>query len=148
MKVSRWAVGLAIVVIPVVCALALPFLYVFLLDWGDFQQARESRAQCHEVDSDVVVARIEANLTIPGGGTLQDARLTVAKTNPRVGFLSAEVQGAGYEGDADLVVWSIEKQGDPTTDTFEASDPIYAENGLAGQVSTFPFSGKSLSSYC
>ncbi len=144
-----WVVRLVIgvVIIVAVVTLALPFLYGFLLQWGFSEQARDSRHRCRKVDPNVV-ARIEADLTIPGGGSLRDARLEMSEVNPRLGIIKAEVQGAGYEGDHDIGVWSIKEQGDPAASTFEASDPIYAVDGLALQVSTFPASEQYLSTLC
>jgi hypothetical protein len=128
-------------------AVAAPFLFTFLWQWGLSQQARDNLPECHEVDPDVI-ARIEGSLTIPGGGSLRGARLEMSEVNPQLGVISADVQGAGYEGDHNIGIWLIREESVPLTRTFEESDPISAVNGLAAQVSNFASSGQYYYTRC
>ena len=122
------------------------------------QATREERARtpaasevvCYAV-APAVVARIEAGLAIPGG-RVRGVRAVHSAKDPQVWFIAADVQGVGYEGERDIAVWRLTTRGDPSTGAGAPEAAIATKdgladdehalttgNGLAVQVSTFPF---------
>jgi hypothetical protein len=109
-----------------------------------------SERVCYEV-APAVAARIEAGLKVPGL-QLRAARAVHSAEDPQEWFIAADVQGVGYEGERDSVVWRLTTRGDPSTGagTPEAAiatrdglpgggdGALTTENRLALQVSNFP----------
>ena len=85
-----------------------------------------------------VVARLEASLTIPGGGSLRGAQYVRSMVNPDIWVIAAEVQGVGYDGDDDLGVWLIDDRGPDGPGRLTASDSIAAVGALAAKVTALP----------
>jgi hypothetical protein len=122
----------------VVAVVGPGFLFGLAWLWADTHLPASPPSECQDL-APTVVTRIEASLTIPGGGSLHEAQYV---TIPDGWLIATDVQGV--EGALGIGVWLLGGTGTIGTDAGAA--PLYAVNQLATQISTAPFKAEPAAS--
>lgn len=107
----------------IVCIVAL----VWLTD--DTETSTQQSESCLRVPEEVV-SRIESGLTVTGGGTLQNPRAVKSSDFGSVFFISADLQGAGLEGNTDIATFA--------TNRLDATGMTFSVGSVATEFSDWP----------
>jgi hypothetical protein len=89
---------------------------------ADSARARSGPVPACEPASDALLRKIEAGLTVHGGGSLQTGYFTRSRDFDNVYMVAAEVQGPGLEDNGDVGVWSTNRTS--ATGLTYAVDPV------------------------
>lgn len=114
--------GVVIVASPIILMVLGMAIHSIQEDRRNDRTPEASEVVCHEV-APVVVARIEAGLTVPRE-YLSDVRAVRSADNPEEWYIAAEVQAIGREDYGHIVVWRLRTRGDPRTGDGAPEAPI------------------------